>query len=182
MRLGVEAEGGGTHVSGNFFLGREDDRPGPLFYPVALGLRLTPWTLLGVLALPLALRRAPAPNASRPGRAGGLRGTVRGRNEHFPQQAQPLCFACLPGAGHPGCCGTAGDWRMVPPSSPNRQYPIANRLAIGNDDWYRSRSRMRPGGIRMGSLRSTRRSAVPQPARAPFCTARAKGCNKWRPG
>src|SRR4029078_6561188 len=40
MRLGVEAEGGGTHVSGNFFLGREDDRPGPLFYPVALGLTL----------------------------------------------------------------------------------------------------------------------------------------------
>ncbi len=35
-------------------------RPGPLFYPVALVLRLTPWTLLGLLALPLALRRAQA--------------------------------------------------------------------------------------------------------------------------
>ncbi len=58
VRLGVEAEGAGTHVSGNFFLGREDDRPGPLFYPAALALRLTPWTLLGLLALPLALRRA----------------------------------------------------------------------------------------------------------------------------
>jgi 4-amino-4-deoxy-L-arabinose transferase-like glycosyltransferase len=58
VRLGVEAEGAGMHVSGNFFLGREDDRPGLLFYPAALALRLTPWTLLGVLALPLALRRA----------------------------------------------------------------------------------------------------------------------------
>ncbi|MFL5805126.1 MAG: glycosyltransferase family 39 protein [Roseiflexaceae bacterium] len=58
LRLGVEAEGAGTHVSGNFFLGREDDVPGPLFYPVALALRLTPWTLLGLLALPLALHRA----------------------------------------------------------------------------------------------------------------------------
>jgi 4-amino-4-deoxy-L-arabinose transferase-like glycosyltransferase len=58
LRLGVEAEGAGTHVSGNFFLGREDNAPGLLFYPVALVLRLTPWTLLGLLALPLALRRA----------------------------------------------------------------------------------------------------------------------------
>jgi hypothetical protein len=61
LRLGVVAEGAGTHVGGNFFLGREDDRPGPLFYPVALALRLTPWTLLGLLGLPLALRRADIP-------------------------------------------------------------------------------------------------------------------------
>jgi 4-amino-4-deoxy-L-arabinose transferase-like glycosyltransferase len=59
VRAGVEAEGAGEHVSGNFFLGSEDDRPGSLFYPVALALRLTPWALLGILALPLALRRAP---------------------------------------------------------------------------------------------------------------------------
>jgi 4-amino-4-deoxy-L-arabinose transferase-like glycosyltransferase len=58
LRLGVVAEGAGTHVGGNFFMGREDDRPGPLFYPVALALRLTPWTLLGLLALPLALHQA----------------------------------------------------------------------------------------------------------------------------
>jgi 4-amino-4-deoxy-L-arabinose transferase-like glycosyltransferase len=58
LRLGVVAEGAGTHVGGNFFMGREDDRPGPLFYPVALALRLTPWTLLGLLALPLVLRQA----------------------------------------------------------------------------------------------------------------------------
>jgi 4-amino-4-deoxy-L-arabinose transferase-like glycosyltransferase len=58
VQLGIEAEGAGTHVSGNFFLGQDIDRPGPLFYPVALALRLTPWALLGLLALPLALRQA----------------------------------------------------------------------------------------------------------------------------
>jgi 4-amino-4-deoxy-L-arabinose transferase-like glycosyltransferase len=58
VQLGVEAEGAGTHVSGNFFLGQDIDRPGPLFYPVALALRLTPWAMLGLLALPLALWRA----------------------------------------------------------------------------------------------------------------------------
>src|SRR6266545_4494545 len=40
MRIGVEAEGAQPHMLGNFFLGREDDAPGPLFYPVALALRL----------------------------------------------------------------------------------------------------------------------------------------------
>jgi Dolichyl-phosphate-mannose-protein mannosyltransferase len=39
------------HDQGNFFLGREDPAPGLLFYPVALVLRLTPWTLLGLLLL-----------------------------------------------------------------------------------------------------------------------------------
>jgi 4-amino-4-deoxy-L-arabinose transferase-like glycosyltransferase len=43
------------HDQGNFFFGREDATPGPLFYPVALVLRLTPWALLGLL--PLARRR-----------------------------------------------------------------------------------------------------------------------------
>jgi hypothetical protein len=58
LRVGVEVEGAEPHLLGNFFLGRADDAPGPLFYPVALALRLTPWTLLGLLALPLALRGA----------------------------------------------------------------------------------------------------------------------------
>jgi 4-amino-4-deoxy-L-arabinose transferase-like glycosyltransferase len=56
VQMGIEAEGAGTHVSGNFFMGQDIDRPGPLFYPVALALRLTPWALIGLLALPLALR------------------------------------------------------------------------------------------------------------------------------
>jgi 4-amino-4-deoxy-L-arabinose transferase-like glycosyltransferase len=58
LRLGVEAEGAEPHMLGNFFLGRADDAPGLLFYPVVLALRTTPWTLLGLLALPLAFRRA----------------------------------------------------------------------------------------------------------------------------
>ena len=57
LRTGVEAEGAQPHMLGNFFLGRQDDAPGPLFYPVALALRLTPVSLLGLLLLPLGARR-----------------------------------------------------------------------------------------------------------------------------
>jgi 4-amino-4-deoxy-L-arabinose transferase-like glycosyltransferase len=58
VRVGVVGEGAEPHMQGNFFLGRPDDSPGLLFYPVALALRLTPWTLLGLLLLPIAWRRA----------------------------------------------------------------------------------------------------------------------------
>jgi hypothetical protein len=57
LRVGVEVEGAQPHMLGNFFLGRPDAAPGPLFYPVALALRLTPVTLLGLLVLPLVWRR-----------------------------------------------------------------------------------------------------------------------------
>jgi 4-amino-4-deoxy-L-arabinose transferase-like glycosyltransferase len=57
VRVGVVAEGAEPHMQGNFFLGREDDAPGLLFYPLALALRLTPWTLLGLLLLPFAWQR-----------------------------------------------------------------------------------------------------------------------------
>jgi hypothetical protein len=57
MRTGVEAEGAQPHMLGNFFLGREDDAPGPLFYPVALALRLTPWTMVGLFLLAAVWRR-----------------------------------------------------------------------------------------------------------------------------
>jgi len=57
VRVGVVAEGAEPHMQGNFFLGREDDSPGLLFYPLALALRLTPWTLLGLLLLPIAWHR-----------------------------------------------------------------------------------------------------------------------------
>ena len=39
------------HGPGNFFLGRPVDDPGPMFYPVALALRLGPATTLGLMAL-----------------------------------------------------------------------------------------------------------------------------------
>jgi 4-amino-4-deoxy-L-arabinose transferase-like glycosyltransferase len=58
VQLGIEAEGAEPHMLGNFFQGNADDAPGPLFYPVALALRLTPWALIGLLAVPLALRGA----------------------------------------------------------------------------------------------------------------------------
>ncbi|MEO7912019.1 MAG: glycosyltransferase family 39 protein [Roseiflexaceae bacterium] len=60
LRVGVEIEGAQPHMLGNFFLGREDDAPGLLFYPVALALRSTPWTLLGLLLLPLVWRNMTA--------------------------------------------------------------------------------------------------------------------------
>ncbi|NJN68095.1 MAG: phospholipid carrier-dependent glycosyltransferase, partial [Chloroflexaceae bacterium] len=65
LRVGVEVEGGSPHMFGNFFLGRPDPAPGPLFYPVALALRTTPWTLAGVLLLPFAFRGRGAPGGGR---------------------------------------------------------------------------------------------------------------------
>jgi hypothetical protein len=53
--LQVAYEGASPHGWGNFFLGRAVADPGPLFYPAALVLRLTPWTLAGVLALGAAV-------------------------------------------------------------------------------------------------------------------------------
>lgn len=62
LRVGVEVEGANPHPLGNFFLGQPDDAPGALFYPLALVLRLTPWTLIGLLLVPFALRHLPKQN------------------------------------------------------------------------------------------------------------------------
>lgn len=49
--------GSNPHTAGNFFLGKPIlDDPGPLFYPVALGWRLSPVTLAGLLLLPFVLK------------------------------------------------------------------------------------------------------------------------------
>lgn len=64
LRLGVEVEGSSPHVVGNFFLGQADPAPGPLYYPVALALRTTPITLVGLLLLPLFWWRHPSPSAT----------------------------------------------------------------------------------------------------------------------
>lgn len=69
MRIGVEVEGGSPHVQGNFFLGKEDNEPGWLFYPVAFAMRMTPWAMFGLMLLPLALwqwrkRREQSPTSS----------------------------------------------------------------------------------------------------------------------
>jgi 4-amino-4-deoxy-L-arabinose transferase-like glycosyltransferase len=47
----AEEEGASPHESGNYFLGRPVDDPGPAFYPVAGAFRLTPWVLLGLAAV-----------------------------------------------------------------------------------------------------------------------------------
>ncbi|NJP04400.1 MAG: phospholipid carrier-dependent glycosyltransferase [Chloroflexaceae bacterium] len=46
----AQYEGGSPHGWGNFFLGQPVNDPGPLFYPVALAFRLTPWASVGLLA------------------------------------------------------------------------------------------------------------------------------------
>ena len=59
----AQADGGSPHGWGNFFMGRAIADPGPLFYPVAIALRLTPWTLAGLVAALVGtvveLRRTP---------------------------------------------------------------------------------------------------------------------------
>ncbi len=54
LRIGVEVEGAQPHQLGNFYMGQAVETPGWTFYAVALVMRLTPWTLLGLLLLPLA--------------------------------------------------------------------------------------------------------------------------------
>jgi 4-amino-4-deoxy-L-arabinose transferase-like glycosyltransferase len=53
----IGSNGGRPNGDGQFFLGRAVGDPGPLFYPLADLFRMTPVTLVGLLALPLALRR-----------------------------------------------------------------------------------------------------------------------------
>ncbi len=49
-------DGGSPHGWGNYFLGSAVSDPGPLFYPVAIALRLTPWASIGlVAAIPAAI-------------------------------------------------------------------------------------------------------------------------------
>jgi len=50
----VKNNGGRPHDTGNFFLGRAVADPGWLFYPIAIGLRLTPWTTLGLVVAVIA--------------------------------------------------------------------------------------------------------------------------------
>jgi hypothetical protein len=53
---------GSPHETGSFFMGRTVDDPGPLFYPVAIALRLPPWIVVGLGAAAYAgWRRRPAP-------------------------------------------------------------------------------------------------------------------------
>lgn len=64
MYTQASSDGGSPHGWGNFFRGRAVADPGPLFYPVAVALRLAPWTLIGVALLPVValLSRRALPN------------------------------------------------------------------------------------------------------------------------
>jgi hypothetical protein len=53
----IIANGGQPHGSGNYFLGQPTGDPGWLFYPVVVIWRSAPLTLIGLLLLPLALRK-----------------------------------------------------------------------------------------------------------------------------
>ncbi|HEU5101821.1 MAG TPA: glycosyltransferase family 39 protein, partial [Roseiflexaceae bacterium] len=59
---GVGDEAGQVNSNDTIFLGQVDTTPGPLFYPLALVLRATPWSLLGLLLLPVVPRRLPRAN------------------------------------------------------------------------------------------------------------------------
>ncbi len=73
--------GGAPHNTGNFFFGQTVDDPGSLFYPVVIALRLTPWTLVGLLlAIVLALlpgRHADAPQRTAAGKGRSWRTLFR---------------------------------------------------------------------------------------------------------
>ncbi len=58
VRGGFGAELTEPHTWGNFFLGQPLDTPGLNFYPAALVMRLTPWTLGGLLLLPVLFGQA----------------------------------------------------------------------------------------------------------------------------
>jgi hypothetical protein len=47
--LQAQADGGSPHGWGNFFFGQSISDPGPLFYPVAIALRLSAWVFAGLL-------------------------------------------------------------------------------------------------------------------------------------
>ncbi len=47
----AQADGGTPHGWGNFFMGQAVSDPGLLFYPVAVALRLAPWTTIGLIVL-----------------------------------------------------------------------------------------------------------------------------------
>jgi hypothetical protein len=76
----ILSNGGRPNGAGQFFLGRAVANPGPLFYPIADLFRMTPVTMLGLLTLPLALRRPiTPPSPTMRGGAGGVPSFVVGR-------------------------------------------------------------------------------------------------------
>jgi hypothetical protein len=149
VQLGIEAEGAGTHVSGNFFMGQDIDRPGPLFYPVALALRLTPWALLGLLALPLALRRAQPANRRDLAALTGFVVFFVLALSLFPNKLNRYLIPAFPTVDILAAIGLMAiaecrlqiaDWRLDQSTIKNLQSKImlgvVSLLAIANTAWY----------------------------------------------
>jgi 4-amino-4-deoxy-L-arabinose transferase-like glycosyltransferase len=94
----IASNGGRPNGDGQFFLGRAVGDPGPLFYPIANLFRMTPVTLIGLLGLPLALRR-PTTDDRRPTMDDGRRITHRGGSRFLvlgsTQGARSILLALL---------------------------------------------------------------------------------------
>jgi hypothetical protein len=99
LRVGVEVEGSIPHVIVNYFLGELNPEPGPRYYPVVLAIRMTPWTMLGLLLLPLAMRMKKVtseqePQIPRIPRRDAVGGTLHATSPppepHFPTESMPV--------------------------------------------------------------------------------------------
>ena len=60
----ILGEGRNPFVNAQFFFGQTVSDPGPLFYPVSTIFRMTPLTLIGILLLPLIVRRHTQDNST----------------------------------------------------------------------------------------------------------------------
>jgi 4-amino-4-deoxy-L-arabinose transferase-like glycosyltransferase len=115
VQLGVLAEGAQPHMLGNFFRGRWDDVPGLMYYPLALPLRLTPWALLGLLALPLAWRwRGWAPAQRRDFAAlAGFAILLVAALSLFPKKFDRYIVPVFPALDILAAAGLVGTWELA---------------------------------------------------------------------
>lgn len=88
LRAGVTVEGAQPHMTGNFFLGQRNPSPGPLFYPVALVLRTTPWALLGMLLLLFYIRTHHREHREH-------RGDTQKKGQHYGTEAFDVRFVAM---------------------------------------------------------------------------------------
>jgi hypothetical protein len=130
VQLGVIAEGAQPHMLGNFFLGRQDDAPGLLYYPVALALRTTPWTLLGLLLLPLVWWRAGWSRAQRRDFTvlAGFALLFVAAMSVFPKKFDRYMVPVFPALDILAAAGLLGlgNWRLEIGDRIKRQSPISN--------------------------------------------------------
>lgn len=131
MLTGVEVEGGRPHQSGNFFLGQPDNSPGPLFYPVALALRTTPWSLLGLLVLPLTWWRTPKPDRRMLAMLAGFVIMFVLAMSLFPKRFNRYLIPCWPAVDILAAYGLAALARWLPLAEiPRRAVAIGIAVAV----------------------------------------------------